>query len=550
MPSAEYRKISSLLKKYRWRIRLYDGWLLAQETFWGTLLLVFLTQIVGRIWPVKNTDLISISILGVWLISVLLFSLFKPLTTIRTAWRVDNSLNIKEKVSSAILFENMLAPDSNINNKTRNLIGLQRADALETLKYSSPKQAFRLRWLKRPLLYAAGLVILISGSLFFPNPMDAVLAERAEVAAAAEAEAERIEDLRDEIEESEELSEEEREELLRELEALAEQLRENPGDRAEALAALSEAEESLQERLDPNADLRQAALDSLESRLNSLAQQLAEMENAEDSSIEEALDALLDEMSEMDQAELDSLAQSLQQLAAQAAQAGDTSLAEALSALSQAAQSGEISEAQTAAGDVSEAAEQAEGELSDQEALEQALSELQESRQALSQSGQTASNGQPGQPSSGQSASGQNSQGQQGNPGQQGSQGQSSGSGGGTNADALPPNTGSGQAGNPQGQAQNAQAGSLDEQVYVPWERVEGDEDPLTISGQDTGQGHDQVSESDTPLPGTPDNVTVPYQDVFSTYFDSAYETIEQSYIPSGLKDYVLEYFSQLEPDN
>jgi len=40
----------------------------------------------------------------------------------------------------------------------------------------------------------------------------------------------------------------------------------------------------------------------------------------------------------------------------------------------------------------------------------------------------------------------------------------------------------------------------------------------------------------------------VPYHEVFYTYRDAAHQALERSYIPEGLKDYVREYFSQLEP--
>jgi hypothetical protein len=40
----------------------------------------------------------------------------------------------------------------------------------------------------------------------------------------------------------------------------------------------------------------------------------------------------------------------------------------------------------------------------------------------------------------------------------------------------------------------------------------------------------------------------MPYYEVFQSYLDSASQAIEQTYIPSGLKDYVREYFSNLEP--
>jgi hypothetical protein len=548
MAIAQLQKISGLLKKYKRRIRLNDGWLLAQKTLWIAFAILLLLQLIGRLWPVSQIGLLSIIVLSGWFVGILGISLFKPLSTLRTAWRVDQSMAFKERVSSAIIFQDIEETATNQSKETKELILLQRSDALETLRNSTPKQAFKLIWLKRPLALAGILLIASLASIFLPNPMDAVLAERAAVEEAAQAEAEKIEELRQEIAESDQLSEEEREELLRALEELAEQLRENPGDRAEALASLSEAEQDLKDRLNPRTDLKQAALDALETKLSSLAQEIANPEDNNIADLEDALEALLSEMENMDPSELGDMSETLQQLAAQAAQAGATSLAEALSDMSQAAQSGDTSEAQAASEEVVEAAEQINSELTDQEAIEQALSQLQQSRQSLSQSGQTASS------QSGQTADGQSSQGQQSGQGQgqgqQPGQGQSSGGGGGTNADSLPPNTGSGQAGDPQGQAQGGQTGNLDEQIYVPWERMQGENDPLVISGQDTGQGNDQIREQDTPLPGSINPVSVPYQDVYSSYLDTAYETIDQSYIPTGLKDYILEYFSQLEPDN
>ena len=90
--------------------------------------------------------------------------------------------------------------------------------------------------------------------------------------------------------------------------------------------------------------------------------------------------------------------------------------------------------------------------------------------------------------------------------------------------------------------------GQLDQQVYVPWERRPGSGDELTISGQETGQGETQIREQRDPLPGTTDPALVPYYDVYYDYLDAASETIERSYIPPGLKDYVRDYFSRLEP--
>jgi hypothetical protein len=102
--------------------------------------------------------------------------------------------------------------------------------------------------------------------------------------------------------------------------------------------------------------------------------------------------------------------------------------------------------------------------------------------------------------------------------------------------------------GQPTEAGQPGGTGSLDTQVYVPWERRPGSGQEVTLPGQDTGQGQTETREQRDPLPGTPGEALLPYQQVYYDYLDAANQTVEQSYIPAGLKDYVRAYFSQLEP--
>ena len=82
----------------------------------------------------------------------------------------------------------------------------------------------------------------------------------------------------------------------------------------------------------------------------------------------------------------------------------------------------------------------------------------------------------------------------------------------------------------------------------MPWERRQGSGDELAISGQETGQGEIEVREQTDPLPGAAGPALVPYYDVYYDYLDAAVQSIERSYIPPGLENYVRDYFSQLEP--
>jgi hypothetical protein len=239
-------------------------------------------------------------------------------------------------------------------------------------------------------------------------------------------------------------------------------------------------------------------------------------------------------------------------MAARAAQAGDASLAQALSALAQAAQAGDAQGASEAATSAAEALRQAQGELSTQGALQRSLAQLQQSQQALAQAGQgegtqgQGSQGQGAQDQAGQGSQGQSGQGNQGHAGQgQGGQGQG---GQGTKADQLPPGRRQGEAGRPEGEARPGEEGTLDQQVYVPWERRPGSGDEVTLPGQDSGQGESEVRERENPLPGSPGDALVPYYEFYAQYLDAANEAMERTYVPEGLREYVREYFTRLEP--
>jgi hypothetical protein len=56
------------------------------------------------------------------------------------------------------------------------------------------------------------------------------------------------------------------------------------------------------------------------------------------------------------------------------------------------------------------------------------------------------------------------------------------------------------------------------------------------------------VREQDEPLPGAQGDALVPYHEVYYEYLDAASQAMDQAAIPAGLRDYVRDYFSQLEP--
>ena len=102
---------------------------------------------------------------------------------------------------------------------------------------------------------------------------------------------------------------------------------------------------------------------------------------------------------------------------------------------------------------------------------------------------------------------------------------------------------GSGQQTQP-GHHEDAGTGAPYDEVYVPYRF---DEKGVGI---DVGrEGDEGVAIGDAPLPAPEEGrAAVPYRQVYADYAAQAGAALESSYIPLGLKQYVRDYFSSLEP--
>jgi hypothetical protein len=542
-------ELLTYLDRFGRRLRLFDGWLLAQRSLWIAVLAGLLIGVIGRFWPIPNLALWGLAPLAFWLLAVVGITLLRRQPPLHVARRIDAELGLKERLSTALLLK---TPTGDAAEFDPELVALQRADALHAARSVALPGAYPLRLLQRPLATALLLCLGVLVLAVLPNPMHQILAERAAVARAAAEQAERMETLAEEIGRVEELTPEEREELARQLQELAAQLRANPGNREEALADLARLEEEVRRRIGGDWVARQDALASLAAQL----QALAGSESSDGTAAEEAaeaLQALAELLESMSPEERTALARALAGVAGEAALSGEADLAQSLAALSQAAQFGDSQAAANAARSAAAAASESERAAAAQARLQQALNQIQSGRQSIARAGT-----QPGAASAGASSSGQNSGQNSGNNPGDGSgngaganpgSGQSAGGGGGTNANRLPDATGSGQLGNqPQGAALPGRESHLDEQVYAPWQQRGETDAELFIPGQESGQGETEIRTRQDPLPGAPNAALVPYREVYGTYVDSAHQALEREAIPAGLKDYVRDYFSQLEP--
>jgi hypothetical protein len=69
--------------------------------------------------------------------------------------------------------------------------------------------------------------------------------------------------------------------------------------------------------------------------------------------------------------------------------------------------------------------------------------------------------------------------------------------------------------------------------------------DPPYIAG--TG-GDGQTQQGSQQGQGQNNGASVPYQQVFSDFYEYAVTSLERSYVPLSVKDYVHDYFTSLDP--
>ncbi len=277
--------LTPYLNRIRWRLRLRDGLSTAQNTFWIAALAALLGLVLMRIFPLELKGWVWAP-LGLWLIGNIGYALLRPISVMRAARRADFELRLKERLSSSLAFESEKSSQV-FHSFAPTLVEHAHQDALEMARKILPSRDFPLTAERRPLAIAGGLLAAALMLNFLPNPMDAVIAERKAVAEAARQQAAEIEKARQEIANASEMTPEEREELLRKLAELAEQLRSNQGDKEKAMADLSRLEEELNARLDPKGNQRQAALDAIAAQL----QALAKNENPQIGDLEAAAEA-------------------------------------------------------------------------------------------------------------------------------------------------------------------------------------------------------------------------------------------------------------------
>ncbi len=494
------------LKSYLWwwglRLRLVESF---AGGLWGGIVGLGLglgLSLAARVWPLLPPRQL-IGLAGFLTLTGVMAGLcivwLRPRSPFRLARIFDRRFELAERLTTA------LEITSGRLRTTPALAAAQLADALDAAQRVDLRARLPMRAPRPHVLACAALTLLLALALWLPNPQEKVLLQRAAVKSAIEEEIAALESAREQIAATEGLSAAEREAILEALDEALAQLRESKATAPEeALAALSEAEQALAKMQDPGAQTIRQGLERAAGQMadSDLTRGIAEaLARGDYETAAQALASFAGNKGEaLTRAEELELARELAE-AAKALEGSAPELAEQLSQAAQAIERGDITEAReairSAAQQMGAAGERVEG----QAAVEGALSQLQEGREQIAQAG--------------------------GAEAQSGQGGQQAGAGQQTQA----------------GHSEDAGSAAPYDELYVPYR--------LGEQGAEIGlgrEGEEGVVVGESPFPRKEGVSTVPYREVYAEYAAQAGAALEGSYIPLGLKQYVRDYFSSLEP--
>lgn len=435
------------------------------------------------------------------------------------AQRSDRELGLKERLITALELRHLPA--------TSALPGLQLRDAVEQFRRYEPLESFPVRLPAREINATLALALVAIGLVLAPNPMEQTVRQREQVAVTIKQEAERINKLADEL-----AALEEPEDFIDIQDALrvaARAVEERQLSPEEANAALQRLEQQLLARQDPGTG-------ELEDALASLAGSLATEPATRDLSTSLArgdirqaareMRRLGEESSSMSAAERLKQSRAFRQ-AGNRASRSNAALGQALAQAGEALESGQAGEASDALNQAAEQLDSSAGRLRAAQQRERALAQLQQSRGAINRSQQAAR---------GRDGAGQRGQGQQ------------AGSGMGEGFDdfgGMGSSEGDEGAGDrPGGSGAGTGQGGREESIYDPLASISR---PDVVPG---AQAFDPNEAFENPSLDSPygNEAQVGYKQVFAEYQERATQSLQNSYIPTGLKDIVKDYFSSLSP--
>lgn len=527
-----FRDLAEQLNRWENRRRLGQMFVWLPRGLLGGLLVTVAIAAVARFRPLLNNQELAYlaggaAVLGllVSLVSVLL----QRRNLLQQARYADRQLNLRERASTAVEVEQGTLVVNPI------LAQQQLDDTLRAMALVDIRRALPLRLIRQDIALLLVAIALLVAAVLIPNPQADILAQQRAIEKAIAGQIEALEALQEQIQQNPDLTEEQKEELLQPLESAQEELASGDLSREGAVAVLSETEADLRELGEANSTeaLRETLREAGQALAdNPVSESLGEaLQNGNFAAASSAMNQLADSLPSLSADELAALAEDLAATAA-ALQEADPELAAQLAQAAEALRNGDLAAAEQA---MREAAATLQQRAQEQAAAQQAAAaagELSQGRNEVAQAGQQdQGQGQPGQ------GQGQQSQGQQGQGDQQGQQGGQEGQG-----DQTDQGEGSGGPGPGGGHAENVYVpeyvdltGEPGEEIELPAECIANPENCGALLSENPTEFNDEES-------------LVPYDQVFGDYRDAAFDALDDGYVPLGLRSFIRDYFSLLEP--
>jgi hypothetical protein len=417
----------------RWdqRLRLTKSLVWVPRAVMVGLLVGIVVAVISRLRPwllpeqIALVAVVGVAIGGAGALAVIWLW---PRSTTHRARYFDQRFGLKERVSTALEVASGAIPVSD------RLTERQLSDAVNAARGVNVAAWLPLRTQWKEMLAVIALAALLIYLLAADNPHTREIRAQRDLQNAIDEQAAALEQAIQEIEENPALSAEEQQALTQPLEQALDILQQPDVSQEEAVAALAEAAQSLE-------DLSDGMGPQQESAYQQAADQLAGSEMTGDMAdalkkpdlgeTAEAMDELADDLgeNELSEQERQELAEKLEQ-AANALEESNPALAEKLREAAQALREGDIEAAQKALREAADLARQQKEQLQNSpmaQAAQQAAQQTNENQREMAQAGQQQESGQQADQQAGQSQSGglqpQSQTGQQGQP-QPGQEGQ------------------------------------------------------------------------------------------------------------------------------
>jgi hypothetical protein len=531
----DFDQLQDHLRRWDQRRRLADALIWLPRGLLAGLIVALVVAVVARLYPSLTNAQVGQTavILGLCGAAIMIVYLLAERRSLeRRAQFADQQFGLKERALAAVqLADGRLQAPSGWST-------LQLTETLRQMARVDAAVALPLRFIRVEMGALALAVALLGAAVLLPNPQEEILAQQQAIQEDIEEQVANLQALVDEIEANPLLTPEQREALLEPLEAAIRDLEAGNLTRAEAMAALNEAEMELRELAAADEaraadalqrELAETAADLLNSPLTA---PLGEALQAGDlAASSEALASLAEQLAQLSPEELAALAEQLAQMG-DALQNIDPELAAQLAEAAAALEAGDLAAAQAALDNVS-------GALAEAAAAQEAAAQAQAAADALAEGGDAvAQTGEAGDQAGSTGENGGEGSGGEGDPSDAGGD-----SGAGSGSDAT--------NGEQSGSGGLGQGGGPADSLYIPdlvdLSDFEGVDIELPAEClADPSSCGPLLREWETEFGD--EQSRVPYYDVYREYSQSAYEALNDDLIPLGMKGLVRDYFSSLEP--